>query len=159
MRGKEFQLAVHQNPLPFPKLRQLYRTCGKDFQVFQPIQCHNLFHWAFLFKLLHSPTLKYWQLSLLGSNKEASAVDGRYTPTPRRSIHSYKVTETSKETITKGKDGVISRDYDYKKTTATSHGEIGAVGRFLRFLPSMFLLLIIAAVGYYIYVVRNNWIR
>ena len=65
---------------------------------------------------------------------------------------------TSKETITKGKDGVISRASDYKKTTATSHGEIGAVGRFLRFLPSMFLLLIIAAVGYYIYVVRNNWI-
>ena len=85
-------------------------------------------------------------------------VDGRYTPTPRRSIHSYKVTETSKETITKGKDGTISRDYDYKKTTSTSQGEVGTVGRFLRFLPSVFLLLIIAAVGYYIYVVRVDQI-
>jgi len=90
-----------------------------------------------------------------GSNKEANVVDGRYTPTPRRSIHSYKVTETSKETVTKAKDGTISRDYDYKKTTSTSEAEIGPVRRFVRFLPTIFMLLIIAAVGYYIYVSRK----
>lgn len=90
-----------------------------------------------------------------GSNKEARVGDERYTPTPRRSIHSYKVTESSKETVTKMKDGTISRDIDYTKTTSNSHGEVGPVRKFLRFLPSLFLLLIIAAVGYYIYVSRK----
>lgn len=90
-----------------------------------------------------------------GSNREGTVTDGRYTPTPRRSIHSYKVTETSKETVTKMKDGTISRDFDYKKTTSDSKDEIGTVRKFLRFLPSLFLLLIIIAVGYYIYVSRK----
>lgn len=83
--------------------------------------------------------------------------DGRYTPTPRRSIHSYKVTETSKETVTKMKDGTVSRDFDYKKTTSTSQDEIGGVRKALRFLPSLFLLLIVVAVGYYVYMVSKPY--
>lgn len=90
-----------------------------------------------------------------GSNRESAVTDGRYTPTPRRSIHSYKVTETSKETVTKMKDGTISRDFDYKKTTSNSQDEIGGVRKTLKLLPPLFLGLIIMAVGYYITVSRK----
>lgn len=42
----------------------------------------------------------------------------RFTPTPRRSIHSYKVTETTKQTLTKSNDGrQLASDYSYQKET------------------------------------------
>jgi hypothetical protein len=53
------------------------------------------------------------------------------------------------------KDGTISMDFDYKKTTSTSKDEIGGVRKALGFLPSLFLLLIIVAVGYYVYMSRK----
>lgn len=90
-----------------------------------------------------------------GSTNEANVTDGRYTPTPRRSIHSYKVTETTRETVTKNKDGTTSRDFDCKKMTSTSQDEIGGARKVLKFLPSLFLLLIVVAVGYYVYVSRK----
>ena len=35
---------------------------------------------------------------------------GKLTPTPRRSIHSYKVTETTKQVITKNRDGTETKN-------------------------------------------------
>jgi hypothetical protein len=90
-----------------------------------------------------------------GSTTESKVADDRYTPTPRRSIHSYKVEETSRETPTKMKDGTISRDFDYKKVASTNKDEIGGVRKALKFLPSLFLLLIVVAVGYYVYMSRK----
>ena len=46
--------------------------------------------------------------------------EDRFTPTPRRSIHSYKVTETTKTTMTTSKDGVISKDVVHTKETTES---------------------------------------
>ena len=85
----------------------------------------------------------------------------RYTPTPRRSIHSYKVTETSKETVTTMKDGTVSRNFDYKKETSTNQDEVGGAGlfrRMLRYTPAMFLILIFLAVGYYIKMVSKSFV-
>jgi len=91
-----------------------------------------------------------------GLNKEAELDDSRYTPTARRSIHSYEVTENSKETVTKAKDGTISKEYKYTKTTSTIASEIGAVERFGKFLLCILLFLIIAGAGYHIYALKEE---
>ena len=58
--------------------------------------------------------------------------------------------------MTKMKDGSISRNYDYKKETSTSDDEVdGARNKIIRLLPKFFLLLILLAVGYYVYTVRR----
>jgi hypothetical protein len=54
-----------------------------------------------------------------------SSRENRFTPTPRRSIHSYKVTERTVETVVKSPDGNISRDFEYQKETTESTGEEG----------------------------------
>ncbi len=78
----------------------------------------------------------------------------RFTPTPRRSIHSYKVTETTKQTMTKSKDGVVSKETTYVKETSDSTDEAGGrsvVSVVLRkVLPGLLLVLILAALAYYI---------
>lgn len=76
----------------------------------------------------------------------------RFTPTPRRSIHSYKVTETTKQTMVKSPDGNITHDLTYNKETSQSQGEIGGYSRavkILRLLPGFFVLLIVIALVYY----------
>jgi len=45
------------------------------------------------------------------------------TPTPRRSIHSYKVTETTKQVITKNKDGRETRDIQHTIERSESGGD------------------------------------
>ena len=97
-------------------------------------------------------TASFWYL-FEGSSKEANENGGRFTPTPRRSIHSYKVTETSKETVTKMKDGTIARDFEYKKLTSDDQEEIGGCRKIVKLIPSLFLILIVLAVAYYIYMV------
>ena len=47
---------------------------------------------------------------------------GKLTPTPRRSIHSYKVSETTKQVITKRKDGTETRDV-YHSIERTENGK------------------------------------
>jgi len=75
----------------------------------------------------------------------------RFTPTPRRSIHSYKVTETTTETMTKDKDGLVTRDVVTTKETTESKGVIGGARHILfKVLPWIFLLLIAAALVYYL---------
>lgn len=81
----------------------------------------------------------------------------RFTPTPRRSIHSYKVVESTKTTMVKSADGSISHDVLHKKATreglskppAAKAG--GACVSILRLLPKIFLLLIVASVAVYVY--------
>jgi len=90
-----------------------------------------------------------------GSSKEANENGSRFTPTPRRSIHSYKVTETSKETVTKMKDGTIARDFEYKKMTSNDQEEMGGYRKIVKLIPSLFLILIVLAVAYYIYISRK----
>ena len=107
-------------------------------------------------------TMSFWYL-FKGSSKEANENGGRFTPTPRRSIHSYKVTETSKETVTTMKDGTIARDFEYKKLTSNDQEEIGGYRKIVKLIPSLFLILIILVVAYYIYMVSwalsRYWFR
>lgn len=44
------------------------------------------------------------------------------TPTPRRSIHSYKVTETTKQVVTRNKDGQETRDIQHTIERSESQG-------------------------------------
>ena len=79
----------------------------------------------------------------------------------RRSIHSYKVTETTRKTVTKDKDGNIIEDISVDKVTSETDGKIepaGRLARLLRVLPGLLLLLILAALAYYVTAVRFfNW--
>ena len=89
----------------------------------------------------------------LFSGTPAEKNEERFTPTPRRSIHSYKVTETTTQTMVKNKDGSISQDIVYNKETSESKGIIGGptiLAKVLRVLPGIFMLLIIAALAYYV---------
>ena len=115
-------------------------------------------------KIVESPAQNTSSLSsmrhrFLGEGRQNHDTSGqRFTPTPRRSIHSYKVTETTKQTMTKNPDGSISRDYDYKKVTSEDKGTIGGSGKIyalLKMLPGFFLLLIVIVVAYYIYSVSS----
>ena len=45
------------------------------------------------------------------------------TPTPRRSIHSYKVTETTKQVVTRSKDGRETRDIQHTNERSESKGD------------------------------------
>lgn len=77
----------------------------------------------------------------------------RFTPTPRRSIHTYKVTETTTQTMTKGKDGVVSIDKISTKETSESTNQTGGnkVAQVMRkVLPGVLMVLILLALAYYI---------
>jgi len=87
-----------------------------------------------------------------GKVSEKSKSD-RFTPTPRRSIHSYKVTETTKKTVTKDKDGNITEDISIDKVTSETDSKVeplGRMARLLRVLPGILMLLILAALAYYV---------
>lgn len=76
----------------------------------------------------------------------------RFTPTPRRSIHSYKVTETSKQTTVRTPDGNVKRDFSYKKITSDGMFEDGSTAQaIIRTLPKVFLAAILVAAGYFLY--------
>merc|ERR1712021_38492 len=77
----------------------------------------------------------------------------RFTPTPRRSIHSYKVTETTRKTVTKDKDGNVTEDVSIDKTTTETDSKVQPAGRMaglLKVLPGILMLLILAALAYYV---------
>ena len=48
---------------------------------------------------------------------------GKLTPTPRRSIHSFKVSETTREVITRNKDGTQTRDIQ-RSVERTENGKV-----------------------------------
>lgn len=68
----------------------------------------------------------------------------RNTPTPRRSIHSYKVTETTRETIVLNKDGVETRDTTHTLEKSESKEEEAKKAPFFTCKKIVFLLLIVA---------------
>ena len=51
------------------------------------------------------------------------------------------------------KDGTIARDFEYKKLTSNDQEEIGGYRKIVKLIPSLFLILIVLAVAYYIYMV------
>jgi len=83
----------------------------------------------------------------------------RFTPTPRRSIHTYKVTEHSTETMVKNKDGTVNYDFDYTKVTSKSDNAAvktnNRLATLLRILPGFFLVLLGAVLAYYVYTKRK----
>lgn len=86
-------------------------------------------------------------------DKNRSEKPERFTPTPRRSIHTYKVTETTTQTMTKGKDGVVSIDKISTKETSESTNQTGGnkVAQVMRkVLPGVLMVLILLALAYYI---------
>ena len=75
----------------------------------------------------------------------------------RRSIHSYKVVETSRKTVTKDKDGNITEDTTVDKVTSETDSKIepaGRIARLIKVLPGILMLLILAALAYYVTSVR-----
>ncbi len=79
----------------------------------------------------------------------------RFTPTPRRSIHTYKVTETEKQVLTKSRDGrQLSHDYKYEKATYKDGVRVDG-GRdrrkswVLAILPKVCMLVVFLAAAYY----------
>jgi len=88
-----------------------------------------------------------------GSGTAEQPKSDRFTPTPRRSIHSYKVVETSRKTVTKDKDGNITEDISIDKVTSETDSKVeplGRMARLLRVLPRILMLLILAALAYYV---------
>jgi len=76
----------------------------------------------------------------------------RFTPTPRRSIHSYKVTEMSRETMVKTPDGIVTRDVEYTKSTSDSLDTAKNIRqRMLYWAPRVILGFIVACVVFYGY--------
>jgi len=81
----------------------------------------------------------------------------RFTPTPRRSIHTYKVTEKSTESMVKNKDGTVNYDFDYTKETSESKSAAAnnKLATLLRILPGFFLFLLGLVLAYYVYTKRK----
>jgi len=86
---------------------------------------------------------------------EADSGPKVFTPTPRRSIHSYKVTETTKQTITK-KDGVeTSRDVQHSIVRSENGASTG--GSRIKSIALIFLKLsLLAAFFFVVYVVMTT---
>jgi hypothetical protein len=83
--------------------------------------------------------------------------DIRNTPTPRRSIHSYKVTETTTQLITRTRDGKEVRDSTHTIVTTDSSGVDAAPSRLLgwtkRLLRRLLQLFLLAGVLFCLYLV------
>jgi len=88
---------------------------------------------------------------------EADSGPKVFTPTPRRSIHSYKVTETTKQTITK-KDGVeTSRDVQHSIVRSENGASTGGGGSRIKSIALIFLKLsLLAAFFFVVYVVMTT---
>ena len=84
---------------------------------------------------------------------DAAGREGRFTPTPRRSIHSYKITETTTETVVKSPDGNVTRDFEYRKETSQSTDEAGGskMSTIFSILTKLFILLLLGGVAFYLY--------
>ena len=84
---------------------------------------------------------------------DAAGREDRFTPTPRRSIHSYKITETTTETVVKSPDGNVTRDFEYRKETSQSTDEVGGnkISTIFSILAKLILLILLAGVAFYLY--------
>jgi len=93
----------------------------------------------------------------------------RYTPTARRSIHSYKVTEVTTQHIVKTRDGKETKNVTHTIEKKESFGDdkvpgsevksygVGAwAWRFLKTLSKLVLLALVVATVYYVYTNHLN---
>jgi len=87
------------------------------------------------------------------------------TPTPRRSIHSYKVTETTKQVITRNKDGQETSDIHHTidRSESSNGGEKMALNspvkpssRIASFICSLLKVIIFCSILFIIYVVATT---
>jgi len=86
------------------------------------------------------------------------------TPTPRRSIHSYKVTETTKQVITRNKEGVETRDIQHTIERSESQGDKAALNssaisgssRISSLICFLLKLIIFLSILFVIYVVATT---
>jgi len=86
------------------------------------------------------------------------------TPTPRRSIHSYKVTETTKQVVTRNKDGVETRDIQHTIERSESQGDKTALSssaksgssRISSIICFLLKLIIFLSILFVIYVVATT---
>eukprot|EP00092_Neocalanus_flemingeri_P040114 GFUD01043695.1.p1 GENE.GFUD01043695.1~~GFUD01043695.1.p1 ORF type:complete len:369 (-),score=117.55 GFUD01043695.1:437-1486(-) len=85
------------------------------------------------------------------------------TPTPRRSIHSYKVTETTKQVVTRNRDGQETRDIQHSIERSESGGEKAALhstvkpsSRISSIVCSLLKLIIFLSILFVIYVVATT---
>merc|ERR1719319_1994642 len=88
----------------------------------------------------------YWKKNLL-------PVKLLRTTIVTNSLQSYKVTETTRKTVTKDKDGNVTEDVSIDKTTTETDSKVqpaGRMARLLKVLPGILMLLILAALAYYV---------
>jgi len=94
----------------------------------------------------------------LNLTEELESSSFRSTPTPRRSIHSYKVTETTRQTIVREHDGTERRDTTHVLERSENKGDdeldaVAAKSTFLsarRLIVALLLLAVLASVLYYL---------
>jgi len=88
----------------------------------------------------------------IGENSETSIL--RQTPTPRRSIHSYKVTETTRQTVVSGKDGEtrdITRTVERVESKDAVDSTSSSTSRAASIKKLLLLLIVLALVGAIVY--------
>lgn len=87
------------------------------------------------------------------------------TPTPRRSIHSYKVTETTKQVVTRNKDGQETRDIQHTIERSESQGNKAdlntppaksSASRMSSIICSLLKVIIFCSILFIIYVVATT---
>lgn len=86
------------------------------------------------------------------------------TPTPRRSIHSYKVTETTKQVVTRNKDGQETRDIQHTIERSESQGNKADLNtpvkssssRISSIICSLLKVIIFCSILFIIYVVATT---
>ena len=89
-----------------------------------------------------------------------AAGEVKLTPTPRRSIHSYKVSETTKQVITRNKDGTETRDVQHS-VERTENGRVvssepsGCRKYFIKLLKVTAVLAVLVAV-YLAFTYKND---
>jgi len=99
--------------------------------------------------------------NLSGLRQRQTAADeadtsGKLTPTPRRSIHSYKVSETTKTTITKNRDGTETKNVIHNVERSEDNKTEGGKS-WSRPVVNLikFLLLVVILVGVYFVVISQ----
>ena len=94
-----------------------------------------------------------------GQDSLDAAGEGKLTPTPRRSIHSFKVSETTKQVITRNRDGTETRDVQ-RSVVKTENGRVvsessGCMKHLVKLLKVSAVLAVIAAV-YLAFTYKND---
>jgi len=94
-----------------------------------------------------------------GGQDKVDTGDGKLTPTPRRSIHSFKVSETTREVITRNKDGTetrnIQRTVERSENGRVVSSQSGCMKYLLLLLKAIALLAVLAGL-YLAFTYKND---